>query len=162
MFDYSGLPELFSDLVPDYKGRSYRNMVARFKWDERHADFIATVSERRVASRMAAYIIPGELSPGRQSLRFGNVKTGSGYKGERKDFCLVGASLRGTALHVFYRRLELIGGLHFDLALFQAISRKVAPFKTVTIMTAQADVFAARGNSNEKLFQTLKAHYDQV
>lgn len=152
--------ELFTRLVPDYKGRGWRNFVETFRWDADIADYMESVSARRAESRLRAYIIKGELESGRTGLRFGHEKVGHGYRGDRKDFCLLAASYYKGNLHVFYRRVELIGGLHYDTILFREIERVTGwDIRRITIMAAEAKVFALSGNSNEKLYKKLKAHY---
>jgi hypothetical protein len=157
---YERLDEAFRYYVPSYKSAQHRQLVFGFDWDRSIANFMWTISERRCMSRINNYVIPGEFARSRGAIRFGNKKEGHGYHGERGDFCMVGAALEAKRLTVFYRRLELIGGLHYDLAVFREIEDHVGPFKTVTIMAAGAMVFALKGNSNEKLYQRLTKFYE--
>lgn len=160
MLQYSNIAELFLDLVPEYKSRGYKNLVARFGWSDQVANRMDNISQKRGEKRLASYWIPGEVRQGRSSFRFGVAKEGHGYQGKRGDFCLVAASLQNKHLHVFYRRVELIGGLHYDTVIFREIERKMGPIKTVTIMAAEAFVFALKGNSNEKLYKLLKEYHE--
>lgn len=88
-------------------------------------------------------------------------KSGHGYKGERGDFCLIAGVVRPKQLTLYYRSLELIGGLAYDLTLIGHIEWELGcSFRQVDFVTAKAFTFALRGNSNEKLYPKLKAIYD--
>lgn len=154
------LGEEWRKLVPRYKSRSFRDFKLRFKWDKDDADFIRAVSETRCEKRIDTYIIPGELARSRGSIRFGRSKSGHGFHAKRGDFCLVGGVFDAGHLTVLYRRVELIGGLHFDLALFREVEKQCGPIKDVTIHAPHAFVFALKGNSNEKLYKKLIKYYE--
>lgn len=156
---YPSVRELFLDLVPEYKGRGWRPFCATIGWRPEIASFMHHLSARRYSSRIANYVIPGEFKRSKGSIRFGVAKEGHGYKGARGDFCLVGGSLDKGHLAVFYRRLELIGGLHYDLSVFNEVDKALGPIKRITIFAAEAKVFALSGNSNEKLYHRLKKYY---
>lgn len=156
---YDDVGDMFLDHVPDYKGRGWRPFHVRFGWDARVARHMEKLSAKRAASRRASYTIPGELERAKEAIRFGVKKEGHGYKGDRGDFCLVGAVKQKKQLTLFYRRLELIGGLHYDLVLVNDIEKAMGEIRTVTIYAVEAKVFALRGNSNEKLYQKLRAYY---
>lgn len=105
MNTYGSFAEFFFDSNPTYKGRHWHPLLVKFDWDPDVVDFVEELSPRRCASRRETYIIPGELERSTQfqtkrgsSLRFGNIKTGKGYKGKRLDFCLVGGRLRAGTL----------------------------------------------------------------
>lgn len=101
-------------------------------------------------------------SKGEASIRFGVSKSGHGYKGERGDFCLVGGVIRGSNLTLFYRSLELIGGFAYDLCLIDYVSTILEiHWKDVTIISTKANVFALKGNSNEKLYPKLQKIFEQ-
>jgi hypothetical protein len=156
------LPQVWRRLVPQYKSVSFRNFVTSFQWDSTIVDFMYEVSENRCERRKANYIIPGEFKRSKGALRFGVKKEGHGYHGrERGDFCMVGASFVKGKLHVFYRRVELIGGLHYDLVVFNEIEKAMGPIKTVTIMAAEACAFCVKKNSNEKLYKQITNFYDK-
>lgn len=155
----SPLQDSWSDLVPDYHSRSHRNLKFSFKWNLHDAKEMRKISAKRCDKRIATYIIPGELKRSRGSIRFGNKKEGHGYHGARGDFCLVGASYKSGHLHVLYSRVELIGGFHFDLAVFSEVEKAMGKIKDVTIYAPHAFVFALKGNSNEKLYRKLTQYY---
>ena len=154
------MAEMFTTLVPEYRGRCWTPFWVRFQWDPEIARFMKSISKKRYQKRMDTYIIPGELERSTSSMRFGNSKTGFGYVGKRGDFCMIGASLEKNHLTVFYRRLEMIGGLHYDTAIFNEIDKRApVDIKYITIFAAQSTVFARRKNSNEKLYQQLMDYY---
>lgn len=149
---------MIKGLVPTYKSRSWRPFVMSFKWDQLIANHVYHISPKRWEKRIASYVIPGELSRAKESIRFGNKKEGHGFHKERGDFCLVGASIKGRHLTAFYRRVELLGGLHYDLAVFNEVG-KYFDFNKITIMAAEACVFCVKGNSNEKFYAKLRKIY---
>lgn len=159
METFDSIDEMFRHYVPVYKSKSYRHLVASFIWDRSVADFMETVSAKRCANRRANYLIPGELERSRGAIRFGLKKEGHGYHGPRGDFCLVGGTHDGRDLTLFYRSVELIGGLHYDLALMAAVENVMGPIRRVNIMTPRANSFCLVGNSNEKLYQKLTKFY---
>ena len=154
----------FPQTVPTYKGASWRPHHFTFDWDQPTADFVRSLSEKRWQSRIATYVIPGEferlpMELSGRSLRFGHHKSGSGIRGNRKDFCLLSGVLRRNTLTVFYRRLELIGGLHYDLAVFNEVRLQVGAFKQVTVWALQSDTYCPSGCSNERLYSRLMEFY---
>ena len=157
---YESLRDMVAELVPTYKGGGWRNFHATWKWDKRDANFMWTVSRKRCANRIASYVDDAELERSRESIRFGVSKTGHGYRGQRGDFCLVAGVFVKSHLTLFYRRLELLGGLHFDLAVIDAVEEVKGPIKRVSIMAVEAKIFALRGNSNEKLYAKLQKRYN--
>lgn len=161
MVKYRSLGEMFTHLVPEYTNYGWTPFLVRWRWDRADADFMEEVSATRCERRRQSYLIPGELDRATRSIRFGHLKTGAGYDGERKDFCLIAGALKDGNLSLFYRRLELIGGLHYDLALMAAVEDALGPLKTVSIFAVKADTFTRKGNSNEKLFQRLTRRYAQ-
>lgn len=146
-------------LVMKYRSKSYRDFQFTFNWDKCDAEKMREISAKRCDKRIASYIIPGELERSRGSIRFGNKKEGHGYHGKRGDFCLVGGSYKSGHLHVLYSRVELIGGFHFDLAVFAEVEKALGRIKDVTIYAPHAFVFALKGNSNEKLYGKLVKYY---
>jgi len=157
---YNSLRDMIADLVPTYKGGGWRNFHATWKWDKKDADFMWRVSRKRCTNRIASYVDDAELERSKESIRFGVAKTGNGYRGQRGDFCLVAAVFVKGHLTLFYRRLELLGGLHFDLAIIDHLEDIKGPIKRVTIMAVEAKIFALRRNSNEKLYEKLKVRYN--
>lgn len=158
------IPEHWFTLVPSYKSVVYPGAIFRLIWNPSYAEEIQKISTKRATNRFANYVDPIEMAraqkklmtKGEASVRFGVAKTGHGYKGERGDFCLVGGVIRGRDLTVFYRSLELIGGFAYDLCLFHEVESLIGvSWKTVTIMATKANVFALKGNSNEKLYPKL-------
>lgn len=91
-------------------------------------------------------------------------KKGGGFDvvNGRADFRLIAGSLKDGNLTLFYRRLELIGGLHYDLALIAAVEDAMGPLKTITIMAVKADAFTRKGGSNEKLYKQLTKRYNAL
>lgn len=156
---YRSIDALFWDKLSTFKGKSWRPFIVRFPWDRSLAVFVERYSPGRCQKRRDTYLIPGELERADGSIRFGNEKVGNGYKGKRKDFCLIGGVLQKQQLTLFYRRLELIGGLHFDMVIIREIEKAMGPIRSVTIMAVQADIFAPKGNSNERLHAELAEFY---
>lgn len=163
------LPWVWKELVGGrYQSRIYPDgLVARITpWEDQYPQEIGKISQKRAENRRKNYLVPEELqrvkakilSKGEASIRFGNTKTGHGYHGERGDFCLVGGAIKGAHFSAFYRSLELIGGLAYDLCLIDHLATNLLgkPWKSVTIYAARANVFALKGNSNERLFPKLR------
>ncbi len=91
------------------------------------------------------------------SIRFGVSKPGHGYGKERGDFCLVSAVLVGRKITFFYRSIELIGGIAFDLVLIAELEKLLEiEFTEVNLWAKKAFVFALKGNSNQKLYPKLR------
>jgi hypothetical protein len=135
------------------------------EWSESYAEKIRKISERRARNRIANYMLLDELErvaarlayTDSASMRFGKEKQGRGYHGKRGDFCLLGAAIDRRHLTLFYRSLELIGGLGYDLCIIQHLAQVLGiEWKSVTIHAAHAHVFALKGNSNEKLYPKLR------
>ncbi len=156
----------FAILVPRYKSRSLGPLVLQMdEWDPSLPRKIRDISERRSANRISNYLIPEEIERVRErlvdtdsaSIRFGREKKGRGYHGKRGDFCLVAGAIERRNLTLFYRSLELIGGLGYDLCIIEYLGALLdIKWKSVTIHAARANVFALKGNSNEKLFPKLQ------
>jgi len=139
--------------------------VIRCDWDPKYAESIEKISPKRSRNRFDNYVdfleierVRAKLISKREaSIRFGVAKSGHGYHGERGDFCLVGGAIKGRDLTLMYRSLELIGGLAYDLCLVQKLSGLFGiEWRKLTIFAARANVFALRGNSNEKLYPKLR------
>lgn len=166
----TSIKDLWITLVPQYESRNYGPTIFNVIWDRSYARRIEQISQKRSSSRIANYLIPSEIERVRQklnskneaSIRFGNLKTGHGYDGERGDFCLIAGVIRGRNLTVYYRSLELIGGFAFDLTLLWHLERELLRnWATVTFVTQKAFIFALKGNSNEKLYPKLKKIFQQ-
>lgn len=158
-------------MVPEYRSAVYSPIVIQIqKWEDKYALAIAAISEKRASNRCSNYFIPEEIERvtarvrkgADSSIRFGQRKDGHGYHGERGDFCLVGGSIsdiRGSSgkLSLFYRSLELIGGFGYDLVLVQRLGEQLGlEWKSLTILSARAHIFALKGNSNQALFPKLQ------
>lgn len=161
------LPTLHAYLVPEYKSRSYTHLCAKVTdWSDHYGRQMWSLSDRRARNRLSNYLDPFELErvgarlrcgSTEASIRFGVAKKGHGYHGERGDFCLTSGVVSGRHLTLFYRSLELIGGLGYDLCIIAELgSRLNRQWKSVTIHAAHANVFALKGNSNEKLYPKLR------
>lgn len=164
------IPDHWWSLVPEYKSKTYSGLVLKMEWNPEYAELIEKISAKRANNRFQNYVDPVECvrvhkkleTKGEASIRFGVSKTGHGYKGERGDFCLVGGVIRGKDLTVFYRSLELIGGFAYDLCLLHALEATLGlSWRNITIMATKANVFALRGNSNEKLYPKLQKIFEQ-
>lgn len=134
------------------------------KWDDEYARAVRKISAKRSGNRIVNYVDDVELErvaaklEGTDSatIRFGVKKEGHGYHADRGDFCLLGGSINGKHLHLYYRSLELIGGLGYDLCIIEHVGDYLSiPWKSVTFHAAKANVFALKGNSNEKLYPQL-------
>lgn len=162
---FDSLPHFFASFVPSYSSGSYKPLVATIKWSTEYSPRIRYINPKRAANRITAYVDPKEVervgakleSKGAASIRFGVAKTGKGYHGERGDFCLVGGFIDGRKLTLFYRSLELIGGLAYDVVLIDHLGYELErSWKSVTIHAVAANVFALKRNSNEKLYPKLR------
>lgn len=156
---FLSLGQMFTQLVPEYTNYGWTPFLVRWKWDRRDADMMERISANRCQRRRSSYLMPGELDRATRSIRFGHKKTGAGFDGERKDFCLIGGALKDGNLSLFYRRLELIGGLHYDLAVMAAVEDAMGPLKTISLFAVKADTFTRKGNSNEKPYHQLVKQY---
>jgi len=160
------IPQAWKILVPEYKSAQYRPLLVQIEqWDSRYAHAIRRISERRSINRINNYLGEKELdrvgtklqSKSEVAIRFGVSKSGHGYHGERGDFCLVGGAIDGRNLSLFYRSLELIGGLAYDLVLVDHLGQELGiEWKRLTIMAANANIFAVHKNSNEKLYPKIQ------
>lgn len=173
IIEFDSLRRLFNEYVPSYKSRTFRPFVISFKWDRSVVDMMRGISEARCENRVESYIIPGELERVKDkridscAIRFGHKKRARAgglqlgrINGKRGDFCLIGGTIKGKALHVFYRSIDLIGGLHYDTAIFEHIEESLdIRFRRIVIYAPQAFVAAIPKNSNEKLFHRLKELY---
>lgn len=164
------LYEMWDRLVPTYKSRVFQPLQLKITHTEDlepMATAIAEISERRGNNRINNYMIPGErdrvrskIASGKDSvsIRFGHEKKGHGYHGERGDFCLVAGTYAKGDLTLFYRSLELIGGLAYDLVLINHLRRDYGlTLRTLKIWAIRSHTFALRGNSNEALYPKLRA-----
>lgn len=161
------LPTLHDYLVPEYKSRSYIHLCAKVtEWSDHFGRQMWNLSDRRARNRLSNYLDPAELERVEERLRYGSTeasirfgvsKKGHGYHGERGDFCLTSGVVSGRHLTLFYRSLELIGGLGYDLCIIAELAAQLErEWKSVTIHAAHANVFALKGNSNEKLYPKLR------
>lgn len=160
--------DLWSTLVPRYESRNYGALSFSLIWDPEKAQAVSEISEKRGSNRIANYVIADEMdrvrrklkTKGEASIRFGVSKPGYGYNGERGDFCMIGGVVRPKALTLYYRSLELIGGLAYDLVLIRYLEESLGCcFRQIDFVTLKAFVFALKGNSNEKLYPKLKEIY---
>jgi hypothetical protein len=162
---FASLPAFWNTFVPLYASVSFKPLVVTMQWSARFSPLIREINPKRAAKRITSYVDPKEVeragrkleSKGAASIRFGVSKTGSGYHGERGDFCLVGGFIDGRKLSLFYRSLELIGGFAYDVVLIDHLAYELErEWKSVTIYATRANSFALRRNSNEKLFPKLQ------
>jgi hypothetical protein len=162
---FDSLPQFFASFVPSYSSGSYKPLVATIKWSAQYSPRIRYINPKRAANRITSYVDPKEVdrvavklkSKSCASMRFGVAKGGKGYHGERGDFCLVGGFIDGKKLTLFYRSLELIGGLAYDVVLIDHLGHALGrTWKSVTIHAVSANVFALKRNSNEKLYPKLQ------
>jgi len=160
--------DLWSTLLPAYESKNYGPLGFSIIWDPEKAQEIREISEKRAKNRIDNYVIIDELErvekkltkKGEASIRFGNSKPGHGYSGERGDFCLVGGVVKPKHLTLYYRSLELIGGLAYDLTLVRYLEEALGcSFRQVDFLSAKVFSFALKGNSNEKLYPKLKEIY---
>lgn len=175
LLDAPDLPTAWKTLVPEYESAVYSPLVVKIaKWDPKYPAAIRDISLKRSDTRLQNYIDDAEmqrvytrtLDDDDCSIRFGVKKEGHGYHGERGDFCLIGAAVaavstrrsgRSANVTFFYRSLELIGGIAYDITLMQWVANYLElSWRTVSIMSARAHVFALKGNSNEKLYPKLQ------
>jgi hypothetical protein len=163
------IADVWNEAVPSFTCAGYTPFMADLKpWDNLVGERIAAISPSRARKRWNTYVSENELervqarlekSP-KVSIRFGVSKTGQGFKGARGDFCLVGGAIVRRHLTLFYRSLELVGGLGYDLTLISTLSDRLEiPFSRVTIYAVSAFVFAPQCNvshTKEKLFNQLQ------
>lgn len=160
------LADIWLALVPEYSSGSTRNLlIDRALWSDECADEIRRISEKRAANRIRNYLDQKEivrircrLQKGSEcSVRFGVAKGGHGYGKERGDFCLTSGVVDGRNLFLFYRSLELIGGLGYDLCLIRELGTALdIKWRTLSIFAAHAFIFALKGNSNQKLYPKMR------
>src|SRR5262249_39527461 len=148
-----------------YKSKSYGPAMFGILWDRQVAKQIEAISSRRSSNRIENYVLKDELnrvqtkleSKGGASIRFGNLKTGHGYAGERGDFCVIAGVVSRKTLTLYYRSLEMMGGFAYDLTLIRYLERALfCDWKVINFVTAKCFVFALKGNSNEKLYPRLQ------
>lgn len=163
---FPSIPAFWSTFVPEYRSRTFRPFYVRINgWTNDYAAHVRAVSPKRAEKRVASYVDPLEVARAAEKLtdkvdasfRFGVSKTGHGNFGSRADFCLVAGSCRRQHLTLFFRTINLIGGFGYDLCIIAELSRLLGrDWNSVSIFATQADVFALKGNSNEKLYGKLK------
>lgn len=164
--DFYGIPAFHDHLVPEYKSAVYRPLLATVRgWDYGIGDRVGLINPDRADKRIASYVDPAEMERVKEklktkegaSIRFGVRKDGTGYHGERGDFCLVGGYIEKNDLYLFWRSLELIGGFGYDLCLITYVCRRLNMYPgRVHLHAMTANAFCLRGNSNQKLFPRLK------
>lgn len=169
--EFTSLKYVFGNRVGDvYQSRTIGPDAFIYWWDREIAKKIFAISPKRARNRVESYIIMDEVIRARKkletksnvSIRFGKEKKGHGIKGERGDFCLIAGVIKKTELTLFYRSIEMIGGLHYDQCIILALEKMLnLKFKKIFIMTRDSHVFALKGNSNEKLFKQLWEIYEQ-
>jgi hypothetical protein len=156
--EFRSFSDMWLHYVREYKSKSYTPFHVTFPWDSEAIKLVWSISEGRCRKRLNSYLIPGELERARTSVRFGHEKPGRGYQTQRGDFCLLAGSIKSGHLTLHYRSLELIGGLHFDLPVWDAVNDAIGPVKKVSIFAAYAFVFGVRGNKS----MTKERLYGQV
>lgn len=165
-YKYRSLSHMWLEFVPEYRSTHYAPFHVTFPWSRRYVDFVEEISIRRCARRIDSYIIPGELERSQGAVRFGNKKTGRGYQNKRGEFCLLAGHLSKSGhLTVFYRNLELIGGLHFDLPVYAALENHLGKIRRLSIFAVEAFVFGVRGRQSlnkEKLYDQVRTRHLEV
>lgn len=167
---YRSQGELFNSVTPIYKSCKFSPFLVSFGWDSEQAQAVFSINPKRAVKRAQSYIIPEELervkaklAEGKDtiSIRFGYKKEGRGIKGTRGDFCLIGGVLtRRKKLTLFYRSIELIGGLHYDTTLIKSLEESLGiDLRVIEIYAVEAHAFCLKRNSNEKLHQRLSILY---
>lgn len=164
------LPQAFHRLTPIYKSRKFQPFHLKFQWDRSLADQVYHISPKRAEGRIQSYVSADEVLRAKTkldkqsvSLRFGVKKEGHGISGSRGDFCLVaGVLTRKKHLTLYYRSLELLGGLHYDTCIMAFLEDTLeVSLRTIEIYAVEAHAFALKGNSNEVLYQKLKVIYEK-
>jgi hypothetical protein len=167
--EFDSLAKWWRYYVPEYKSRSFSPFFARFPFREipSAARRIRAISERRSTNRILNYVDTGEIERAKErgidvSIRFGVKKPGHGYGKRRGDFCLVSAVYAKSTLVLFYRSIELIGGVAYDLVLIDEVCHRmgITP-KFIEIWAVKGFIFALKGNSNEKLYPKLKKIFNE-
>lgn len=173
---FEDIADFFEHVTPSYLPRRPSQMHFEYGWRSDLVNVVRRISEKRAEKRVQSYIIPSEIErargvtkrvgfrPSKDGLspRFGFHKSGRGGRAgvERADFCLIAGSYAKRRLTLFYRSLELIGGLHYDQCIIDHVQRELAiKLETVEVFAVQASVFARKGNSNEALHHKLKEAY---
>lgn len=161
---YISIGDLFLTLAPSYASRSWKPFYVTFPYDPSTANFLRKLNPTRFDKRRREYVDPKEIERSKGTFRFGVKKSGRGFQKERGDFCLIGGHLDGKHLHLFYRRIEIVGGLHFDLSVIEAV-RKKFEIRRVTIFATHAFQFGVKGRlslSKERLYKSLVNFYRGV
>lgn len=164
---FTSIQDMHDTLVPEYKSRVYKPLHCTIhNFELETGARIGQINPARAEKRIQNYVSLEELArvkakletKDEASIRFGVNKSGQGHFGERGDFCLIGGYVTRKELNLFWRSLELQGGFGYDLALITYVCGvlEVTP-KKLQMFACTANVFALRGNSNEKLFPKLKA-----
>src|SRR5690606_4554252 len=132
MIHYDTIREVHRKMVGGYVSKRFPHHVFSFGWDPDLARKVTSISPKRAEKRIKSYVNYDELDrvyPMAEakedfSIRFGVKKTGTGNFGKRKDFCLLGASYSREVLTLYYRKLELFGGLVYDQAIILGVVEK--------------------------------------
>lgn len=170
---FDDLKQFFQLKLPRFEFVKSDPFMVEFGWRADIAEAIEAINPRRTEKRIASYLIDEEMTRVSEklqtkdsaSIRFGVLKTGKGIKGERGDFCMVGGVLSkgGRKLNLFYRSLELIGGLHYDMTLINDIVKRLdIRLEMVEVWAIEAHTMALKGNSNEKLHARLTRIYKEL
>jgi hypothetical protein len=156
---FRSFSEMWLNFVPEYHSKAYTPFHVTFPWNSLLANLPYKISTNRCRKRIDSYVIPGEFERAKTSIRFGHEKSGKGYHTQRGDFCLLAGSVKGNHLTLYYRALELIGGLHFDIPVWhKAIEETHSQIRTISIFAAHAFVFGVKGNKS----MTKERLYGQV
>lgn len=160
---FKSISHLFTSLAPEYRSRSWTPFYVTFPWDRGVYELAMSISTNRCKKRLRSYLIPGELKRSKGSLRFGHEKSGQGISSKgRGDFCLLGGHIRDGHLTLFYRSLELVGGMHFDTAVWAAVEDEFGDIDRITIFASKAFVFGVKGRvsfTKERLYSQVLAYH---
>lgn len=159
--------QVFQEEAPAWVSVKKLNFHTIIKCDEElfgQLEVIRGLTKRRAAKREESYLIPGEIEAARQrweethepvDFHFGYHKAGGGFFGPRADFCLMAGSYDGTTLSLYFRALNLVAGLAYDLVLIKDI------IEMLGVRPRQISIFAQRAfifpidNAGKKLFSQI-------
>jgi len=165
---FDSLADFYSTLLPAYQFVHYSPLYARVNgWESKLISKIRAINPKRASDRFNNYVSPGELDRVRRftpfiakrgtSIRLGHSKPGLGMGGGERDFCILGAVVRRRALTVMYRSIDLIGGLAYDLTLFDSLGESLGVrWSSLTVFAMTAETQTSKGTSNEKLYPKLR------
>lgn len=161
------LKQVFQEEAPEWVSVKKEGFHTIIRCDDELFDQLETIrglTKRRAAKREEAYLIPGEIEAARQrweetqepvDFHFGYFKAGGGFHGPRADFCLLAGSYDGVTLSLYFRAMNLVAGLVYDLVLAKDIIEMmgIEP-EEISIFAQRAFIFPI-DNAGMKLFSQL-------